>query len=95
MKKIIFILLAFITILSNTIAQNPKPFVEKSDPEAIKILNKLRDKYKTFKSMKVEYSLLIETGDNKETQQGKITQKGDKFRVMNQSNEMICDGKTK
>lgn len=94
MKIIIAILLAFLLINSNSQAQNTKPFVEKSDPDAVKTLNKLRDKFKTFKSMKVEYSLLIEAGDNKETQTGKILQKADKFRVVNQSNEMVCDGKT-
>ncbi len=94
MNKILVAFFAFCLLLANAQAQNPKPFVEKSDPEAVKILNKLRDKYKNYKSMRVDYTLLIENGDEKETQQGKISQKGDKFRVVNQSNEMICDGKS-
>ena len=93
MNKILSALFAFFVLLSHSQAQNPKSFVEKSDPDAVKTLNKLRDKYKTYKSMRVDYSLLIENGDEKETQQGKISQKGDKFRVINQSNEMICDSK--
>ncbi len=72
----------------------PKPFVEQSDPEAKKIVAQLRDKYKAVKSTQVDYTLTIENGENKEVQKGKIFQKDRKFRVANNSNEMVCDGKT-
>lgn len=77
-------------------AQTPttKILQEQTDPEAKKIINRLRDKHKAMPAVKVEYSLTIENGDNKEVQQGTILQKGTKFRVANNSNEMICDGKT-
>jgi outer membrane lipoprotein carrier protein len=69
-------------------------FVEKNDPEAVKTLNKLRDKFKSFKSTKVDYVLTIEAGTNKEVQQGKLQQKGKKFKANTNGNEMLCDGKT-
>ena len=69
-------------------------FVEKSDPEATKTLNKLRDKFQKYPALSGDFVLTIEGGKNKETQQGKIAQKGDKYRIINGGNELICDGKT-
>ncbi len=98
MKTIIFAMLALLSTAwtcSPLVAQNHlRTQQEQSDPEARKILVKLRDKYKTTRGLKMDYVLTIEGGDTKEIQQGKIFQKGDKFRVTNQGNEMISDGKT-
>lgn len=97
MKTIIFAILALLSVAWTypTLAQNHlRTQQEQSDPEARKILVKLRDKYKATRGLKMDYILTIEGGDAKEIQQGKIYQKGDKFRVSNQGNEMISDGKT-
>jgi outer membrane lipoprotein carrier protein len=77
-------------------AQTPanKTFTEQSDPEAKKIVARIRDKHKALGSIKVDYTLTIENGETKDIQQGVIYQKGTKFRVVNNNNEMVCDGKT-
>ena len=79
---------------SPLMAQANKPFKERSDPEAKKTLDKLSQKYKGMPSLQGEYVLTIEGGKRKEVQQGQMAQKGDKFRVQNAGNELICDGKT-
>lgn len=71
-----------------------KSFTEQSDPEAKKIIGRLQTKHKAIAASKVEYTLAIESGDVREVQQGKVYQKGSKFRIFNGSDEMVCDGKT-
>ena len=77
-------------------AQTPvtKTLTEQTDPEAKKIVARIRDKHKALGSIKVDYTLTIENGETKDIQQGVIYQKGTKFRVVNNNNEMVCDGKT-
>ena len=41
-----------------------------------------------------EYVLTIDNRETKETQNGKITQKGNKFHVDNNGNQIFCDGVT-
>jgi outer membrane lipoprotein-sorting protein len=65
-----------------------------NDPEATRILKKLKDKYTAFASLYSEYVLTIDNRETKETQNGKITQKGNKFHVDNNGNQIFCDGVT-
>jgi outer membrane lipoprotein carrier protein len=67
---------------------------EVSDPEATKILKKLKDKFTAFSAMNAEYTLTIDNRETKETQNGKLTQKGNKFHVDNNGNQIFCDGVT-
>jgi outer membrane lipoprotein carrier protein len=67
---------------------------EPSDPEATKILKKLKDKFTAFTAMSAEYVLTIDNRETKETQNGKLTQKGNKFYVDNNGNQIFCDGVT-
>ncbi len=67
---------------------------EKSDPEATKILKQLREKYEKYVGIHSDYILTIDNRETKEKQSGKITQKGDKFHVENDGNQIFCDGKT-
>lgn len=75
-------------------AQQPKPFKEKSDPEARKILKKLQETYDADAGIYVKYKLTMEFGQDKEIQSGEIFQKGDKYNVNNNGNVIICDGAT-
>jgi outer membrane lipoprotein carrier protein len=70
------------------------PKKEVSDPEATKILKKLKDKYTALPAMYAEYVLTIDNRETKETQNGRMTQKGKKFHVDNNGNQIYCDGAT-
>lgn len=92
MKNLLLLLSAFFALnLNASFAQAPK-FEEKSDPDAKKILDKLRDKYKALGSIAAEFSLVIEMGKTKEEQSGKMAQNGSKYRVSVGNNEIISDG---
>lgn len=67
---------------------------EQSDPEATKILKKLKDKYTAFTAIYSDYVLTIDNRETKETQIGKMTQKGNKFHIDNNGNQIFCDGIT-
>lgn len=70
------------------------PKLENSDPEATKILKKLKDKYSTLNALYSEYILTIDNRETKETQNGRMTQKGNKFHIDNNGNQIFCDGIT-
>lgn len=62
-------------------AQSPAP-VEKSDPEAKKILDKVKNKYNAYKSMEAAFTLTIQVPETpKEVQKGTIAQAGKQFRL--------------
>ncbi len=88
----IFLFLAYGNIQAQLLPPPPKK--ESSDPDAAKILKKLKDKYTAFSALYSEYVLTIDNRETKETQNGKITQKGNKFNVDNNGNQIICDGIT-
>lgn len=85
-----FLLLTVATVY----AQPGQPFKEKSDPEATKILKNLKKIYGKYEGIEIDYSLELEYGDEKEVQGGKIFQEGDKYRINNNGNIIINDGKT-
>ncbi len=66
---------------------------EASDPEATKILDAVNEKYEAMESMQVEFKLTIK-GENESTQEGKMTLKGDQYRLELADQDVICNGKT-
>ena len=66
---------------------------EASDPEATKILDSVNEKYEAMGSMQVEFKLTIK-GENESTQEGKMTLKGDQYRLELADQDVICNGKT-
>ena len=66
---------------------------EASDPEATKILDAVNEKYDAMESMQVEFKLTIK-GENESTQEGKMTLKGDQYRLELANQDVICNGKT-
>lgn len=93
MKQLIF---ALLTLLSFNFlqAQSAAP-AEKSDPEAKKILDKIRKKYESYKTVEATFSLNIEVPTKaKEVQKGVISQEGDKFRLEMDQQTIVSDGKT-
>jgi outer membrane lipoprotein-sorting protein len=68
---------------------------EQSDPEARKVLDKIRKKYEGYKSFEAAFTLGIEVPQQaKQTQKGTIGQEGDKFRLEMNDQLIIDDRKT-
>ncbi len=66
---------------------------EDSDPEARKILDQVRQKYEAYSSIEANFALDIEFPEQpKETQQGKLSRSGDKYRVEFGGQEIFSDG---
>jgi outer membrane lipoprotein carrier protein len=66
------------------------------DPVALEILNAMSKKYKSITAFEanISYSLTNETSKLNEVKKGKITVKGDKYRLVLPELEVINDGKT-
>ena len=75
-------------------AQKPAP-PEKADPEAKKVLDRIRKKYEGYKSFEAGFALTVEVpGQPKEVQNGTIGQQGEKFRLEMDQQTIASDGKT-
>ncbi len=65
-----------------------------TDPQAKKILDELSAKTKAYTTIKAEFSFVNEKKDkSKDTQNGKITTKGTKYKLEIPGHEIYCDGK--
>ena len=66
------------------------------DKKAKDILNGASSKYRSYKSMKADFSYTLEnpTAKIKETQNGTIILSGAKYKLAISGQEIICDGKT-
>lgn len=87
MKKSILAVILLI-VVKTTFAQY--------DPEALKILEDMSKKYKAYPSFEanISYTLTNKTAKIKEEFKGKITVKGDKFRLVLPEQEVINNGVT-
>ncbi len=87
MKRVLTIVLALV-IVQGVFAQG--------DKKAKDILSGVSSKYKSYKSMKAEFSYTLENPQAKikETQEGSIVLSGAKYRLAIAGQEVICDGKT-
>lgn len=66
-----------------------------NDPEAKRILDKLKRDYDSYKSMEVAFTLTIDLPEqSSEVQEGKLGQKGDQFFVKLDDQHIFCNGKT-
>ena len=66
---------------------------EKSDPAAKKILDKLKAEYDTYKSLEVDFELLLELPQQEaEEQNGKVIQQGDKYKLELDDRAIYSDG---
>lgn len=95
MKKclLLFAALAAVALVS---AQPSKVNTgEKSDPQAKKLLDKVRNKYEAYKTLDADFTLTIEIADQpKEVQKGTISQDDKKFRLQMDDQILVSDGKT-
>lgn len=94
MKRLMFCLSALL-VASQLMAQTPTAPAEKNDPQAKKILDKIRKKYEGYKTLEAGFSLTIEVPQQpKEVQKGTVGQEGDKFRLDMDQQMIVNDTKT-
>jgi outer membrane lipoprotein carrier protein len=94
MQKIALFFLILASFLSVVNAQTTAP-AETSDPEAKKVLDRVRKKYEAYRSFEATFSLTIELpGQPKTAQQGTISQQGDQFRLDMDEQVIASDGKS-
>lgn len=68
---------------------------ERSDPAAKRLLDKIRKKYESYKTIEAAFTLTIEVpGQAKELQSGTIAQAGEQFRLTMPQQVIVNDSKT-
>lgn len=93
MTRFLAILAFSVTLLGSLSAQKVMP-AEQSDSKAKALLDKLRTKYDSYKTITGDFKLTIKNGDDKEVQTGKIYLSGEKYRFEMKDQDVICDAKT-
>jgi chaperone LolA len=95
MNKTFSLFLSAILFTLSATAQTPKG-MGKSDPEAKKILDAVSAKFKTYKTVKANFTLKIENAQGKVqgTKTGTVQMKGTRYRVSITGQEIMSDGKT-
>lgn len=93
MQKLFF--LTFISIFSLSLFAQDFTKKTDSDPKAKAVLEKMRKKYESMPSLEADFSLVIEVPQQpSQTQKGKLTQQGDKYRLKLQDRTLVSDGKS-
>jgi outer membrane lipoprotein carrier protein len=88
-----YLLLAALALLVNAATAHAQ--TEKNDPEAKKILDRVRQVYEGYRTLEADFSLSIEVpGQPKETQKGTIAQAGEKFRLDMGDQVIVSDTKS-
>jgi outer membrane lipoprotein carrier protein len=68
---------------------------EDSDPQARKILEKMRQKYEAYPAMEAAFTLTFEIPEQPvETQKGTLIQQGEKYRLTLNDRTIVSDGKS-
>ena len=88
LKSLVAVLLALVSIMGTANAQQ--------DPKATVILNDMSKKYQAFKSFKADFTYSLETtnGKVKDSYQGQIFVKGNKYYLKISGQEVFNDGAT-
>ncbi len=94
MKRILLLLMPVLGCLALT-AQTNKGLGQ-NDPEAKKILDAVSTKFKSFKTVKANFTLKAEGSDGKviSSKTGNVLLKGQKYKVSITGQEIFCDGTT-
>jgi len=87
--------LTILWMVAGLMAQKTYLKASDSDPKAKKILDALKKEYDGYKSMEVNFELVLELkAQAAETQKGKLIQQGKKYFVSVSDQEVYCDGKS-
>ncbi len=95
MKKIF--LTGFLAAMMITVFAQNRDFTnaEDTDPAAKAILDKLKAKYDSYKTLEAEFAIEIEIPEQpKEVQTGKLQQEGEKYRLNLEGQTIVSDGVT-
>jgi len=94
--KPIFFFLGLLLLSSAASAQtNTMTKPEDSDPKAKAVLDQIRKRFESYKTLAAEFTLDITFPEQPtETQKGELGQKGDKFRMEMSSQTVLSDGET-
>lgn len=95
MKKLLIVLMLS-TLAAGSFAQTGNlTTAEESDPKAKAILEEIRKRFLSYKSLGADFTLDITLADEPtETQKGSLAQQGKKYRVEMGSQSVISDGAT-
>lgn len=96
MSKTLLFSLVLVSIYSFTFQQKEKKESEK-DKVASKLLKDVSKKYKAYKTLKADFSVLTEPADEKKgtkkTDKGTLWSKGNNFKLVYGGQEIFCNGK--
>ena len=93
--KLRYLVITSMIIMAGGLIAQPKNVVDKSDPRAKAILDRLKKNFEKNRSSEVSFDLIIElVGQKQEKQKGKFIQSGKKFYATSNDQEIFCDGKT-
>jgi outer membrane lipoprotein-sorting protein len=68
---------------------------ETNDPKATAILDKVKERFNSLPQFEMSYQLKLQFPEQpEEIQKGSILKKGTSFRVINEMQTIVCDGKT-
>jgi len=94
MKKFILGIMTVLFFSLNTNAQNYTSTAD-NDPAAKAVLDKIKTRYNSFKTVSANFSLDIEIPQmNSEVQKGKLWQEGEKYRAELDNRSIISNGET-
>ncbi len=93
MHKLTFLILLFLVQYTAIGQQYTK--TSENDPKAKAVLDKMKKKYNGYKTLEAEFNLTIEIPEEvSNTQKGKLTQQGDKYRLSLKDRTIVSDGKS-
>lgn len=95
MLKYHIVLAAAMLLVLNLFGQNTMTKAEDSDPEATKLLDKLKTKYEALSSMELDVSLILDLPEQApEVQKGKLIRQGNQYKFDMADNAAYFDGET-
>jgi outer membrane lipoprotein-sorting protein len=95
MRKVVLAVLILSGLAGKSLAQAKTPFGQ-SDPKAKEILDAASKQFKTYKTVKADFVLKINTADQKllDSKTGTVYLKGTRYKVLLNGQEIYCDGET-
>ncbi len=92
-----FLFIPALTLLAFASAAQENTFTKASDadPAAKAVLDAVKAKYESYRSLEVQFSLLIEIPEEpEEVQKGTLLQEGEKYRLKLEGQTVVSDGTT-
>jgi outer membrane lipoprotein carrier protein len=92
--RFLFFLLVFLSFHLSYAQTGTLSKASDSDPKAKKMLDALKKEFTSYKSVEINFDLVLELKEQaKQTQKGKLIQQGKKYFVNTPDQDVYCDGK--